>query len=245
MRAFLLILFAFASTAPAALSQSYALWEQSDLASSTVSQAVSPAPVQAGGYTAPAPKLPKLPRLAVFIAAAPGTCPPCEKWKTEALYGTDGLLDQGWSVGTYWNQIDLIRLPPGTDIPTPHFIWVAEDGSTEAWSGYTTRTAFYDQLQKAMTGQSSVTTAVPQVTATTTVPTPTHPTSTGPVYFRGYGTSGSQWSWPGDLASHLSGPNHRINPAGMSREEMIRLHDMDHNRYGYNPRAACPTGNCP
>lgn len=44
----------------------------------------------------------------------------------------------------------------------------------------------------------------------------------------GYGSVPSQWTWPGDLASHLS-RSHGVNTAGMSASQMAQLHDSLHN----------------
>jgi len=46
----------------------------------------------------------------------------------------------------------------------------------------------------------------------------------------------SQWTWPGNtessLANHLSRWPHFTNPAGMSYEQKIAIHDRHHNQIG-------------
>ncbi len=69
----------------------------------------------------------------------------------------------------------------------------------------------------------------------------------------GYYDGRSQWTYPGDIASHLMGGNHGVSRprlAGMSKREMESLHDALHNgtkRRLVTPqvRNNCPGGYCP
>lgn len=68
---------------------------------------------------------------------------------------------------------------------------------------------------------------------------------------------GSNWTWPGDLRSHLMGSNHGYTAeqlAGMSDSQLRNIHDNDHNGHNnysgldsiYSVNSgSCPGGNCP
>ena len=70
----------------------------------------------------------------------------------------------------------------------------------------------------------------------------------------GYYDGSSQWTYPGDIASHLQGSNHGVSASqlsGMSKDQMEALHDSLHNSTRSSGQAvtvqssSCPGGVCP
>lgn len=68
----------------------------------------------------------------------------------------------------------------------------------------------------------------------------------------GYYDGSSQWTYPGDIASHLtSDPNHMVPAsqlAGKSKDELEAMHDQLHNQMQYGGQvmqSGCPGGVCP
>ena len=70
-------------------------------------------------------------------------------------------------------------------------------------------------------------------------------------YSSGYYDGTSQWTYPGDIRSHLATSHGTTSTAGMSQDQMESLHDSLHNstRKVMQPfrvqRSNCPGGVCP
>lgn len=68
----------------------------------------------------------------------------------------------------------------------------------------------------------------------------------------GYYDGTSQWTYPNDIASHLSGSSHGISASelsGMTKDEMEAMHDYLHNTASgvssVQTSSSCPGGVCP
>lgn len=72
------------------------------------------------------------------------------------------------------------------------------------------------------------------------------PVQSAPMVQRRVVSSGGHWTYPGTISGHLQS-DHGVAVQGMSRQEMLTLHDSLHE--GTNvpmaPTQNCPNGNCP
>lgn len=170
----------------------------------------------------------------LFISYAPPTfvCPPCERLKADIAAGK--FSDFTTEVATDWTP------PRGY----PAIRW-QEDGKYKSITGYDANTLPF--LKARLLGQKNLV-ASQEILWT---PEPVRQIVVQRM-------SGPTWTWPGDLASHLS-TTHGVDVSGMSFSDLRATHDNLHNgqrgyqaamptrRVQYVRRSVsyCPGGNCP
>ena len=204
------------------------------------------------------------PDLTAFIGTV--ECVPCNR----AWAAVTELRNRGWRV-----EVKL----PEEGKPSPYFR--AYNGAT--WEGCLSRDAFLADLARATGGLQArgnpaggippgdggaKPAAVTRVSSPTAAVAGTLSEAGGIKAFNSPAPAlvprdprPGHWSYPGDIASHLRRA-HGIDPAGLSREQMLTAHDLAHER-GWRPSlssvprsvspapryvvraASCPSGRCP
>lgn len=167
----------------------------------------------------------------LFISYAPFTCPPCDQLKADVAAGK--FSDFQTQVATDW-------IPRGY----PAIRW-QEDGKYKSIVGYDANTLPF--LKARLLGQKNLVAAQEILYQ----PEPVRQIVVQRM-------SGPTWTWPGDLAQHLS-TTHGVDVSGMSFTDLRATHDNLHNgqrgyqaamptrRVQYVRRSGsyCPGGNCP
>lgn len=89
-------------------------------------------------------------------------------------------------------------------------------------------------------------TKVPEAT-----PEPPKPRKAAQAKYGPLGASSPEWTWPGDIYSHLRS-THGVSPEGLSHREAVVLHNRLHNAQAparaqpvYRVQSSCPGGVCP
>lgn len=170
----------------------------------------------------------------LFISYAPPTfvCPPCERLKADIAAGKFSDFDT--KEATDWTP------PKGY----PAIRW-QEDGKYKSITGYDANTLPF--LKARLLGQRSLV-ASQEILWN---PEPVRQIAVQRM-------SGPTWTWPGDLATHLS-TTHGVDVSGMLFSDLKATHDNLHNsqrgyataiptrRVQYVRRSGsyCPGGNCP